>query len=545
MPKFFVRGPSVNPNIGSPAQYLGNIQDIIKGRRDSAIAQERVENDKLFRDQTAALNERRQDFTEGAPQRTEDLRVATLEREAGKASMISNMAEGLSYSGGDRFTTLEDDLLKDPRYSALDDQGKLAARNAYIKSNPSALTDPKKFGENLRSSLLGTGDFTGPEVDTAVAQEMSRRYPTADPALIKSLLAKPDFKISNVTGTKGSSRTGGGSFGLIADPTDPKARGDVVDRISETRKLSDTPWTVPLQGSRIDFGNLNPAKTDISDAVGIMSIGGVNSPTAQESAFSVAFNPDGTIKDEFDWRNKEGKDRLVAAGLEAQSVEERVFDKKGGDLSRSGQAGQISPADIVKQASEYNSKLLDRLTPQALSDSEVVSTFLDSLGAAPDNARQGVLPNQGGDRTTPEVVPGNQIFGDQGTADNFQPIIDGVRPGPGGNIDPQVQELDGPPGSDRIFDVPAGEPVPIESIADPVLQQELAAAKDRLTIFGNGTPSDLALIDNANQALRQTQKESRLKEVQTELQNMPRPDQRTLAQTAYARSLEKELNDLQ
>ena len=320
------------------------------------------------------------------------------------------MSEGLQFSGGARFDTLNDQLLQDPRYAALDDAGKLAARNRYIQSNPSALTDPKTFGEELRRSLQATGKFTGAEINSAVSGEIGRRYPTADPAIIKSLLAKPDFKVSSGGSGSGSGSSRGGSFSLVSDPTDPKARGEVVDRIAETYDLSAKPTTVPLLGTRIDVGSLDPAKTDINQAVGMLSAAGVNSPTAQEAAFALAFNEDGdTIRPGFDWRTPEGRQKLIEAGLQSQGTEERIFNKRGGDISRSGQAGNTA-ADVVRATQDYNAGLLSSLTPKALSDAEVVSTFLDTLGAAPSQAPAPNTTRQGNDggrgsAPTPEAIP--------------------------------------------------------------------------------------------------------------------------------------------
>ena len=395
-PRIFVPGPGVNPGlIGSPAQYMRNIANIADSRRRDRQAANQLAQQKAYQDASLALSERRQDFIEAEPERKEAERLANLAREAEKAQMITNMAEGLQYAGGDRFTTLDDDLMKDPRYAALDDAGKLAARNRYIQANPTALTDPGRFGSDLKRQLLGTGLFTGAEADAAVAAEVSSRYPTANPDIIKSMLAKPDFKIGTSTRTGTGSTRRGSSPKLIADPTDPKARGAVVDRIAETYELDATPDTVPFFGNRIDVGNLNPAKTDISQAVGFLSLGGVNSPTAQEAAFAVAFNPDRTIKPEFDWRTPEGRQALTQAGLQAQRTEERLIG--GGDASLS--VGAASPADVVNAANQYNAGLLSSLTPRALSDAEVVSSFLDSLGGAPAAPADRPLltqPRQGG-----------------------------------------------------------------------------------------------------------------------------------------------------
>lgn len=411
---FFVPGPSVRPNFGSPATFIDQISKTLAAFGTRQVAADKVKADKLFRDQTLAQADRKQDFLEGAGGRTELLRVEALARDADKFQTVQDFAKGAQFAGGDRFTSFESELAKDPRYAALDDAGKLAARNKFIQNNPSALTAPKRFAEILTSGLAATGKFTGAELEAAVAKEVAERYPTADPAIIKSLLAKPEFKIGSGTGTGTGSTRGGATFGLLNDPTNPAARGTVVDRISSIFELDDTPTTLPgfLGGGRLDAGDLDPTKQDISVAVGLLSTKGVNSPTAQEAALNIAFNADGTIKEEFDWRTPAGLAKLTAAGLKSQETEERIFNKRGGDISNLGQAaGGNSAADVIKQVEKFNAGLFARLTPRAQSDSQVVSAFLDSLGSAAgpitDTSRQG---DQRGE-VTPAVV--DKIFRDQ------------------------------------------------------------------------------------------------------------------------------------
>lgn len=415
-PRIFVPGPSVNPNIGTPAQFISLIDDTIKSNRRARVADERTQQDKIFRQQTADLNARKQDFLEAAPERAELLRVDALARDNEKSQLVANMSEGLQYAGGDRFTTLEEDLMKDPRYAQLDEAGRLSARNNYINSNPSALTDPTKFGNELRQSLAATGKFTGAEVDAAVAGEISRRYPTADPDIIKSMLAKPkDFIGSggstvNIDGKLFSTtKPLSGSNSLITGAGGPDDRQTVLDRQSELRGLSNNPSTLPdiLGGGRLEIpgGNLDVSKQDLSNMIGILATEGINSPTAVEAALGKAFTDNNDLKGAYDYRTDAGKNKLIAEARKAQETEER---RKGGGTSQvGGAAGIFTPADAVAAAKTYNSGLLSTLTPQALSNAEVASTFLNSLGAAqaaPNTTRQG-SDGGGAPVVTPEVVP--------------------------------------------------------------------------------------------------------------------------------------------
>lgn len=424
MPRVFVPGPSVNPNlIGSPSSFLSNINAISQGRRRERIADEELAQRKLFQDANLALNERKQDFTEAAPERAEALRLANLEREADKFQTVQNYAKGAQYAGGDRFTGIEDELAKDPRYNQLDDAGKLAARNEFILKNPSALTPPKQFRETLEAGLAQSGKFTGPEIQAYVAAEMAERYPTADKDLVKAQLLSPKDLLAsgnqNISiGADGkifsTGRSGRGGAKLINDPSSQAQRDQVVDRIASEFGLPDRPTTFPLVGGRVEIpgGATNISKQDVSNIVGILATdGGIVSPTAVQNIMSKALNDDGELKEAYDYRTTKGKEKLITEAKKALATEERLLTK-GGDISAAGQAtgGAIfSPTDAANAAAQYNERLLSGLTPQALSDADVVTSFLNNLGAAQpavapqNNTRQG--GNQGGSAAvTPEVA---------------------------------------------------------------------------------------------------------------------------------------------
>ena len=236
-PQFFVPGPSVRPNFGSPATFINQISKTLSGFGERQVAEDKVKADKLFREQTLAQADRKQDFLEGADARTELKRVAELARDNEKTQTIQGMAEGLQFAGGDRFTGFESILSQDPTYAALDDAGKLAARNKFIKNNPSALTPPKQFGEDLAAQLGGSGLFTGAEIKQAVSDQIKQRYPTADPSIIKSLLAKPEFKIGDSTGSRSGSRSG--SVSLLSGQTNQPNKTEQVNSEFESLGLTD------------------------------------------------------------------------------------------------------------------------------------------------------------------------------------------------------------------------------------------------------------------------------------------------------------------
>lgn len=552
MVKVFVPGPSVGGNLfGNPAQYINNIGNIANSRRRERVANQRTENEKLFRDATLAMNERKQDYVEAEPQRAEELRLSNLAIDNAKTKSVQDLAEGAQFAGGDRFDTIRSTLMKDPRFAKMDESGQLAAQNEYIKNNPTSLTSPKRFGEILRAGLVQDGKFTGAEINDIVSKQIARRYPTGDADLVEAQLLKPkDFGSGSGTnisiGADGkifSGRSGGsGSFNFVSDPVN---QGDKTSQMNDefellglTDKSTKSTLGISHELAAVNpinpFGNFdfNVTQQGYSKAISKLEGAGLS---VSEAIGVLRDEIDGDLESNLDFENLKPGDvtRLAdkAAGIKAQQTQ--LLNKKGGDISAAGQAagGRIfTPAQAANAAAVHNQRLLSTLTPQADSDSEVITSFLNRLGPATNTTRQG--SDQGGGTPTPEVplvTPGIATP---------PPVVEETP------AFPPLSAAEGPPGRDtRVFnnDQPI---VPIEDIKSPVLQQQLSEAQERISIFGNGTPSDKALIKQTNSELKRRQDDTRVAEIEAELREMPRPDQRTLAQTAYARSLEKELRDL-
>ena len=446
MPRIFVPGPSVRPNFGSPAQFIKGIADTAEGISRRRIMDERTQNDKLFKDQTMGLNQRKQDFTEAAPQRAEELRVQTLAREADKFKTIQDYAKGAQYAGGDRLTGLDDRLRELPEYAKLDEQGQLAARNQYILNNPQDITDPAKFAEIMTAGLTQSGKFTGPEIQSAVASEVSRLYPTASPDIIKELFLKPkDFAntgsgTTNIFGGRVSAGRGGNSFDFVSDPVSQKSKNDLLKEEYEMLGLTDkrTKSTlgvghelagIPIIGGIFDH---NVTQQNYAKAVSRLEGEGLSTP---EAIAVLRQEIDGSLESTIDFNNltKTDINRLKRSAEGNKAQQTQIFNKKGGGISAAGQAaGVSSPADLANASFAHNQALLSRLTPQALSDDGVVNAFLDSIGGdSRNNTRQG---GSGGGRLLSPEASGAQIDADyaallaeQGGAQNevTQAIIDG------------------------------------------------------------------------------------------------------------------------
>ena len=546
MVKVFVPGPSVGGNLfGNPAQYINNIGNIANSRRRERVANQRTENEKLFRDATLAMNERKQDFTESAPERAEELRLSNLALDNAKTKSVRDLAEGAQFAGGDRFDTIRGELMKDSRFAQMDEAGQLAAQNEYIRNNPTSLTTPKRFGEILRAGLVQDGKFTGAEINDIVSKQIARRYPTGDADLVKAQLLKPsDIKVfGSKSSATGSGGTGSQSLNFVSDPINQgdktKQMKDEFELIGLTDKRTESTLGIDHELASVNpinpFGNFdyNVTQQGYSKAVTDLEGAGLS---VSEAIAVLRDEIDGNLESNLDFENlKPGQVATLAekaAGIKAQQTQ--LLNKKGGGLSIAGQVagggGIFTPAQAMHAAQAHNQRLLSTLTPQADSDSEVITSFLDRLSPATNTTRQG--SDQGGGTPTPEVPLVTPGIATPPPVVEETPVI------------PPLSASEGPPGRDtRVFnnDQPI---VPIEDIESPVLQQQLSEAQERISIFGNGTPSDKALINQTNSELKRRQDDTRVAEIEAELREMPRPDQRTLAQTAYARSLEKELRDL-
>lgn len=242
--------------------------------------------------------------------------------------------------------------------------------------------------------------------------------------------------------------------------------------------------------------------------IGILAQEGINSPTAVEAALGKAFTDNNDLKGAYDYRTDSGKNKLIADAKKAQDTEER---RKGGDLSQLGAAaGIFSPADAVNAAKTYNSGLLASLTPQAFSNAEVASTFLNTLGEAqaqaPTNTtRQG--SDGGGPVVAPEIVPDAPVIA---------PAVDAVNPEAEFQIGGPAQEQ---VIADRLFDTFVQPAVDLATTS-PILEAGKLGNKliDTLTPPGQGVLGDLrpkspkaqrqAAVDN----LSSSEKASALKE---------------------------------
>lgn len=410
-PKIFVAGPSARPNIGSPAQYLQQIQRVGEQVQNDKYRKEKLAQDKLFSDRSYALDERKVDWTEGAREReiAEEQRLLSKDNE--KYQLVNNVAQGAQFMGaGDWQNTVQKDLMKDPRFRRLDEQGQMQAMNEYILKNPEVVTTPQEFANQMRSVLTNAGLHTGAEIETAIQEQVAKRYPTMSVDTAEKLFVKgKDLIPTGRNGNNVSLQFGNdgrilGTTGrstkqqLIYDPTNPTLRDDIVARIAAEEELSKDanyyPELLPFVGGErmeIEGGGLNVTQNDVSEIVGaLMSTGEIANPGAIQSVL-VQKIQNGVLPEAYDWRTEAGMQRLLNEAKLAQAGEESTYNTSTGQrgslgdvnsqLAANGQLfGAVDPVDAANAALKTNMEILSKTVPRTYDDDEVVALFLDGLG---------------------------------------------------------------------------------------------------------------------------------------------------------------------
>ena len=543
MVKVFVPGPNAGTSfVGSPSQYLTNISRITQQRRNNRLAQDELAAQKVFQEGRLAneqerlgLLQRQQAYTEAAPEREEAQRLAALARENEKLTYAKNIAQGAQHAGGGRFTDFEEVLSQVPGWNQMSDAEKLQARNEYILQNPNKLTSPEEFSKIYKAGLMQSGLYTGEEIDKFLERELSDRYKTANPDIIKSLLAKPGStgRSNSVFNTTGGSTSGSGK--PVRDTTNPDQREESIDRIAKLHDLDNNPSFLPdwMGGGRIDVFKPDVTREDLSTIMGIMqTVGGVTSPTAVESAITTLIK-NGKIPEAFDWTTPEGRKNLGDLAIRAQAEEERTRGASGSSIF----GGNIA------EMNAYNANLLRQMARAAESDDSIIEDFLGGLGLeAP-----GATPTQ--DATRQGGNQGAGVVGSSTPNPSPQKVIPTPQPEAEFQIGgPTEEELKLKELTDYVT---SSVNTPVGYLADkaaPTAAKVFGDLMDSLTVNPSGVTFSANPQPNPQpspQQAQQAQRAIRLQEVQEEISNLPPPAQRTPAQTAYARSLEKELKELQ
>jgi len=370
--------PNLQGKLTNPFTQL-----LTRQQQEDELAQE-----KDFRDKQLAQGDRRQDYVEGATARqiAEEQRKLGLEQE--KTGLVEDMSRGLIFGGAERLGDPEVQLkLKsDPRYQALEAEtattGNIAPlleyQNKFIENNAALLTRPSEFAGQLRQNLQATGKFTGPEIEAAVAAQVARRYPTADPEMVKAMMVKP-----SLGGTSDSAATGvtggtGGPSKLFSSQVGQANVYDLINNFASQFGVGDEEVTTWFGMSPEEWGSdPDVSKSRIVQYVDRMRMEGF-SPEAALGALSQVMQEDQESSFRIDDMNSADLLHMKNLATAAQKQQREGYGGRGGSAS-----AKASMQDRLGTASEYNTRLLSSLSPQALENDELVARFLKGIGPAP------------------------------------------------------------------------------------------------------------------------------------------------------------------
>ncbi|MCP4487738.1 MAG: hypothetical protein GY820_10540 [Gammaproteobacteria bacterium] len=411
-PRIFVPGPSVNANIGSPAQYIEGLQRAVNSNRANQLAKEEAANTKILQDAQLANQTRRLDFDLAAPERREADRVAKRARKIKRAQTIADVAYGANLTGADRLTGIKSILMQNPNWASKSDSDRLEYLNKWTLEHPEALTDYRVFEKYFKKGLLSTGQFTGPEIRDA-AGDQQKRWLTGDKELIKAQLLRPKdlyFPSGNninlsVNSNGGVSRSSGSeSTKLLSDQVDQPSKYKMVDAemsaLGITKKRTGSTFGITHDDEGLPFGKKNVTRQNYDKAVASLERGtekmkGVNYPSAIAALRTVI---DGNGETHFNFDNLEGDDLKALLRIAAENEKQQTqVISKGGNISPAGQSptGQSAsgsvfsnPSQALAATAKYNEALLSQLSPRSFTDDEIVKSILSGLGPAKGGAQK-------------------------------------------------------------------------------------------------------------------------------------------------------------
>lgn len=404
-PRIFVPGPSVRPNFGSPFQFIKDIGDTVEGFSRRRIMDERTEADKLFKEQTVALNERKQDFAEGADDRARA--EAELERQRVSAQALSNL-DAAQKAGGSRI----DPFLANPEVqklltdqNILGEEAQRAKLMEFVGQDTSLFSDPTVLAETAYRNVLEGGGSPA-QAEAEAKKRVSAEFPTLPSDWIDKLIAKPGGAggsgsiasfAKSLAGTKGSSTPQQAIPSQLQSEELQKLLSDKMEIEGDRFSIFDFR---PTDLASYGFGDHDLTESDVIGLQGEFSTE-LRPETILRTIQSLGDPTDGTLP--FDPRSmspQQRKDFLdVGRAVERKANEPRGGGTLGGNLGLADLLKLQQNQEAARQA--YNMDLISLGTPQANTFEERLSGFRNFLGApVQDTTRQG---SGGGGVTTPET----------------------------------------------------------------------------------------------------------------------------------------------
>jgi len=573
MPRIFVPGPSVNPSIGSPAEFIKQIANTANRFRTNQQRDDELENIKLFRQQTQDLNERKQDFTEAEPERARAEALFQREQSNQRAKEQSAAVGG---AGGSRI----DPFLKNPetqdffKSQGITDPAEQRRMVEEIHAKDrSIFSNSKVAGQTAFDSIVAGGGSLA-EAEAARAAAIRQIFPTPlSDDLAGKLIIKPDGGVS-------TSKLFGSGKGTSA--TAPLQ--GIPNQISseELQKLLND--KLGVEGNRFSLFGFRPTDNEFLGGAhdleesDVASLQGqfardLRPETIQRVLLAVGDPKDGTVKfNPKDMSPKEKEDFLsLGKELEAKANEGRA---------QYGPLAGLSVADIqrleqdrFRQIADFNTGIINQTSVQNKTYEDRLNALRKSLGQ-PNGAAAAELNNtrQGGDQgsttqgaptVAPTVAPDGETSGSPELDKLLTPAPTASAPQPASAQGPSL--VGGDP-TDKLF---GGIADNVSSLVDysPIVAGSRIASEGGSKLFNAieqflPQGQDISAFQRTPQAIPQTpvspsvqelentglfpkEQEARIASIEKEIDAMPPPQERTLVQQARALKLLKELRDLQ
>ena len=549
MPRIFVPGPSVgNPSIGSPAEFIKQIANTTNRFRTNAQRDTLLENNRLFRQEEQQLNERKQDFTEGADGRAR----AEAEFKRGLANQrAQEQSAAVAGAGG----SLRDQFLARPETQAsflqdniTDPEEQRKIVDQMFAEDKALFSNSKVAGQTAFDSIVaGGGGIAEAEAARAAAQRQIFKTPLSGD-LAGKLLIKPDG------GSSAASLFGKAGKGTTA--TAPLQ--GIPNQISseELQKLLND--KLGVEGNRFSLFGWRPTdneflggahdleQSDVTSLQGQFSQD-LRPETIQRVLMAVGDPQDGTVKFSPKNMSQTEKDDFLALGKELEAKANEGRASTGPLAGLSFQDVQKLEQDRFRQIADFNTGIINQTSIQNSDFDDRIGALRKRLGqpngadAAIINTRQG--GNQGGTAqgaptVAPDVVPDGEASDSTELDKLLTPPASAPAPAPTGG-----PSLIGGDPTDRLF---GGLQENIEAITS---RMPAAVAADAIgKLFKSAQDflpqgQDLSASQRTPQAVAQAKADD-IEAIEKRIQNLPQHDDRTLAQKKLHRELTQELKDL-
>ena len=433
MPRVFVPGPSVNVNFGSPATYLKNLQDTIKGFHTRGVDKERAESLKLFRDETLKQAADKQAFAEGEPDRKRAEKLFERTQLNLRAREQQAAIESSGFRKIDTFLAnpvTQEDFAK---RGITDPDAQRAEVTAFAKKNKKLFSDPNVIGDQAYKKII-EGNGTLAEANAARTAAINSEFTSLDSDLAKALLIKH--------GSGGSAS----SVGKLLTGTSGKS-GSLLQGIPsqlDTEKLRDiTTSRINIEGDRgnfidsllgsyvgnpeqdfLDFGDKDLDQANIDTLVGEFGTDFRNE-SILGALRSISDPKDGTIPQDT-WRDLQDSESTIYKDFKtnAQKFETKANEARG---VTGGTPGITGVDDLIKfqkaqfdRINAHNRDIISRTAASANTFEERLAAFRSSLGQPSSATAPLDTPptcGQGDDTAVvPKIAPGGDF--DDVNADN-------------------------------------------------------------------------------------------------------------------------------